>query len=110
MRHQRVLLTLAVICSLLSWGLPVAPAAAAPAVAAKAAAPASACPALGEPAPADPAPAGAAVNEPATTIQVTTETDQWDDPTKPASATSGCALREALQLLYSGGNRGCGAS
>src|SRR5438105_14039283 len=43
------------------------------------------------------------------TIQVTVDKDQWDDPTKPASATSGCSLREALQLAYNtDGNRGCG--
>jgi len=42
------------------------------------------------------------------TINVTTFNDEWDIPTNPASASTKCSLREALQLLYLNGNRGCG--
>ncbi|NJM40167.1 MAG: CSLREA domain-containing protein [Anaerolineae bacterium] len=45
-----------------------------------------------------------------TSITVTTQADEWDDDTKPASANTKCSLREALQAAYTGGNRGCGAN
>src|SRR5258707_10721258 len=93
MRRLRLLLVLLVTGSLLNWSLLTSPASAAPAAAGAA-----------------PAVAAAGLSEPTTTIQVTVEGDQYDDDTKPASATSGCSLREALALLYAGGNRGCGAT
>ena len=43
------------------------------------------------------------------TLTVTTFADEWNDDV-PASASTKCSLREALQAAYSGGNRGCGAS
>src|SRR5579859_1131792 len=91
MRRLRILLALLVTGSLLSWSLP-------PLSAASAAAPV--------------APAAAAVSSPAAvvaSVNVTTYDDQWDDPTKPASAGSGCSLREALEKAYNfNGNQGCG--
>jgi DNA-binding beta-propeller fold protein YncE len=53
--------------------------------------------------------AGPAAPTTSATIQVTVEGDQYDDPNLPASAGSGCSLREALALLWDqSGNRGCG--
>src|SRR5260221_3617834 len=59
---------------------------------------------------APPAAPGSGVAAPAAsaTIQVTVEGDQYDDPSNPGSPGSGCSLREALQLLFNNGDRGCG--
>ena len=86
MRILRVLLVVIVAANGLGWGLPAAVVS-------------GAAPAKGPAAPASSA-----------TIQVTVEGDQYDDPNDPASAGSGCSLREALQLTFSDGNRGCGAT
>src|SRR5258708_40197050 len=86
LRILRSLLMVVVTSNLLGWGLPASQAS-------------GAGPAAGPAAPAASA-----------TIQVTVEGDQYDDPNNPASAGSGCSLREALQLTFADGNRGCGAT
>src|SRR5438876_3300717 len=87
MRIVRALLVVLAAGNLLGWGIPIETVSGA----------APAAPGAGPAAPAASA-----------TIQVTVEGDQYDDPSNPASPGSGCSLREALQLLFSNGNRGCG--
>jgi 6-phosphogluconolactonase (cycloisomerase 2 family) len=87
MRNLRALLAVVVALNVLGWALPAATVS-------------GATPGAGVSGPVSPA-AGA-------TIQVTTETDQLDDSSLPASATSGCSLREALLLAFENGDRGCG--
>src|SRR5579859_3574559 len=95
MRYVRSLLAVLVVLSGFNWGLPAG--------VVSGAAPGAR---VGGPI----APAGGAAPSSGATIQVTVEGDQYDDPSNPASAGSGCSLREALQLTFSDGNRGCGAT
>src|SRR5258708_19102619 len=89
MRFVRTLLVVLIAVSGLDWGLPAATASGAT----------PARPPVNPSAPASSA-----------TIQVTVEGDQYDDPNDPGAPGSGCSLRQALQLTFNDGNRGCGAT